>query len=69
MFEQLFSCIHGLSIKHKDVILQLSTSMGIAISVENDCFETLFARADAAVYKAKQSGKRAFCVLKKEAGT
>lgn len=60
LFEQLFSCIHGLSIKHEDVTLQLSTSMGITISAENDCFETFFARADAAVYKAKQSGKKRF---------
>lgn len=60
LFEQLFSCIHGLSIKHEDVTLQLSISMGIAMSEENDRFETLFARANAAVYKAKQSGKGRF---------
>lgn len=59
-FEQLFSCIHGAEVTYENTTIKLSISMGITASRQGDVFDTLFQRADAAVYKAKQSGKGRF---------
>ena len=40
-----------------DRALRVSTSIGIAMAQPGDTRETLFARADAALYRAKQQGR------------
>ena len=50
----------------------LSTSMSIGISIypdDGNSFDALLQRADTALYKAKESGKKAFCFFKEHMNT
>lgn len=49
-------------LKYKDEKLQITVSMGISSFAEGDNTETVFARADKALYQAKENGRNQCCI-------
>lgn len=54
---RLLEATRLLRLPEIDRTLRVSTSIGIAVAQPDDTRETLFARADAALYRAKQQGR------------
>ncbi len=55
--ERVRKAVEALKIQHENRIIQLSLSQGIALSCGDEQAEHLIARADAALYLAKQEGR------------
>jgi len=56
--ERIRSRIEGLSLEHRGLLLPLTTSVGVAdLAPEDAVLEDLLARADRALYRAKQEGR------------
>ena len=55
--ERVRKAVEALKVQHENRIIQLSLSQGIALSCGDEQAEHLIARADAALYLAKQEGR------------
>ncbi len=63
--EKLRMAIAGSQFHHKGTAVAIALSCGIASIQPEDTLDTMFQRADAALYKAKRSGKN-WCVSEKD---
>ncbi len=57
LVERLLECVRQCCVKHEDFEIRFTVSIGIATLVASDDFDSIFQRADAALYKAKQAGR------------
>jgi len=55
--ERLRFGIEHLSICVDELILEITTSIGVAVIIENDDFDSIQKRSDDALYKAKKAGR------------
>lgn len=55
--ESIRAKVAAAQMSHQNKNIQLTVSIGLAPSRDADTYETLFARADGALFKAKSSGK------------
>ncbi len=55
--EKIRDIIANNAFQHKHISLNLTVSIGIAYAIHEESFETLFKRADLALYEAKESGR------------
>ncbi len=64
--EKIRETIANNVFEHEHISLKLTVSIGIACAIHEDTFETLFKRADLALYDAKESGRnRVICTATK----
>jgi len=58
--ERLRACTKGVPIVHGAAEIAVTVSVGATLSLPGDTAEMLFARADTALYKAKEAGRNRF---------
>lgn len=62
--DRLLSAVRQSQVTHDSVAITFTVSIGVAYLLPNEDFETIFQRADGALYQAKQSGRDCFMLDK-----
>ncbi|WP_209010989.1 sensor domain-containing diguanylate cyclase [Labrenzia sp. PHM005] len=60
--ERVRQSVEVLEVQHEDHTIQVTLSQGIAMSNGNETIDDLVARADKALYRAKQDGRNRYCM-------
>lgn len=65
--EKIRAAVEAMSIQHDEKIISVTLSIGIGVVESHEQFESLFRRADQALYRAKQLGRNCVVLSEQEA--